>query len=244
MLVETMSVSNDTERPQTYSSPAILERRRRILEETRKLIAEQGVMALSMNEVGRRAGVAKRTLYNAFQTRERMIASAIEEYFDDYVDQIAFASAPATLMHTLERIVTIVHRNQRIRNYIRAIMAVYFSAEVDGDIWHALHSLAARHNLAWLRSLQTSRQLAPWVKPEQLADDLVRLEYSTINDWVQGRIPDDDIVRRLVVSYLTLMLGALRGATRREVEELLVRIDAEGLSALPAPRKVKLAKAS
>ena len=66
------------DRPQTYSSPAIMERRRRILEETRKIIAEKGIAALSMNEIGQRAGVAKRTLYNAFQTRERMIASAIK----------------------------------------------------------------------------------------------------------------------------------------------------------------------
>ena len=67
------------DRPQTYSSPAIIERRRRILEETRKVIAEQGIAALSMNEIGQRAGVAKRTLYNAFQTRERIHEARMQE---------------------------------------------------------------------------------------------------------------------------------------------------------------------
>lgn len=36
------------DRPRTYSSPAIIERRR-ILEEKREVIAEQGIAALSMN---------------------------------------------------------------------------------------------------------------------------------------------------------------------------------------------------
>jgi len=47
-----------TDKPQTYSSPAILARRRRILEETRRLIAEQGLVNFNMNELCKRAGVA------------------------------------------------------------------------------------------------------------------------------------------------------------------------------------------
>src|SRR5438094_204527 len=75
-------------KPQTYSSPAIRARRRRILEETRRMIAEDGLLNFNMNELCKRAGVAKRTLYNAFQTREQLIAIAIAEYFQEYVDRI------------------------------------------------------------------------------------------------------------------------------------------------------------
>lgn len=232
-----------SERPQTYSSPAILERRRRILEETRKFIAEQGIAALSMNEIGQRAGVAKRTLYNAFQTRERMIATAIQDYFDEYVGKIAFTSEPGTLMHNLERLVSVVQRNRKIRNYIRAIMALYFSPEVDDDIWMAMHSPAIRHNLAWVEGLQSRRQLQAWIDAGTLVDDLVRFEYATINDWAQGRIADDDIVIRLITGYLTFVLGAVRGRARDEVEALLKDIAARGLDALPEQRRPKLAQA-
>jgi AcrR family transcriptional regulator len=232
------------ERPNTYNSPAIIERRRRILEETRTIIAEQGIAAISMNEICKRAGVAKRTLYNAFQTRERMIATAIKEYFDEYVAQIAFDSAAGTMMHNLERMISVVQRNRKIRNYIRAILSLYFSPDVDQDIWTAMHAPALMHNMEWIRALQTKRQLQPWVDVETLVDDLVRFEYATIYDWAQGRIPDDEIVVRLVSSYLNFALGAVSGAARREIERLLKDIDQRGADALPAPQRVKLSRAA
>ena len=102
----------------------------------------------------------------------------------------------APLRHNLERMISVVKRNRKIRNYIRAIMALYFSPEVDDDVWLAMHSMAAKSNLHWLRGIEASRQLQPWVKTEQLADDIVRYEYATINDWAQGRISDADIVPR------------------------------------------------
>jgi AcrR family transcriptional regulator len=223
------------ERPQTYSSPAIVARRQRILEETRKVIAEQGISALSMNEIGQRAGVAKRTLYNAFQTRERMIAAAIQEYFEEYVARISFTSPPGTMMNNLERMIFVVQRNRQMRNYIRAIMALYFSPEVDSDIWLTMHAMATRPNMEWLRTLHGKKQLQPWVNLEKLVNDAVRFEYATVNDWALGRIADDDVVVRLISSYLSFLVGATRGAARKEIEDLLRRIDADGIAALPMP---------
>lgn len=227
------------ERPQTYSSPAIIERRRRILEETRKVIAEQGIAALSMNEIGQRAGVAKRTLYNAFQTRERMIASAIQEYFDEYVRRIAFTTPPGTMQHNLERMISVIQRNPKTRNYIRAIMALYFSSDVDHEIWIAMHAPSIHHNREWIEALEAKKQLHPWVKVDHLVDDLVRFEYATINDWAQGRIPDDQVTVRLVSGYLTCLLGALKGAARKEVEALIKDMAERGMDALPVPRQAK-----
>lgn len=238
-----MNVTNVTnennERPQTYASPAIIERRRRILEETRQVIAEQGITALNMNDIGRRAGVAKRTLYNAFQTRERMIAAAIQEYFEEYVSRITFTQPSGTLQHNLERMISVVQRNRRIPNYIRAIMALYFSPEVDEDIWLAMHSIATRQNRAWIENLAAGKQLQAWIEVDTLVDDLVRLEYAMINDWARGRIPDDAIIVRLITSYLTLILGAVRGAARKEVEAMLKDIAERGAEALPMRKRAK-----
>ncbi|WCT77769.1 TetR/AcrR family transcriptional regulator [Novosphingobium humi] len=227
------AASESNERPQTYASPAIIERRRRILEETRQVIAENGITALNMNDIGRRAGVAKRTLYNAFQTRERMIAAAIQEYFEEYVSRITFAQPSGTLLHNLERMISVVQRNRRIPNYIRAIMSLYFSPEVDEDIWLAMHSMATRQNRAWIENLAAGKQLQPWVEVDTLVDDLVRLEYAMINDWARGRIGDDAILVRLITSYLTLILGAVRGGARKEVEAMLKDIAERGAQALP-----------
>lgn len=221
----TMAASSAAERAQNYSSPAIRERRARILNETRRAIAEKGIGGVSMSEIGKRAGVAKRTLYNAFQTRERMVAVAIREYFQDYVDRIPYTSEPGTLTRNLERMVFVVVRNRKIRNYVRAIMQLYFSPGADDDIRIEMHEMAARSNLEWMRTLDAGRQLQPWIDVEEFADDVVRLEYATINDWAQGRISDDLIVPQLLRNYLTFVAGATRGTARREAEELLRQMD-------------------
>jgi AcrR family transcriptional regulator len=220
-------LSETIEKPLTYSSPAILERRRRILEETRILIEEQGIGNFSMNELCARAGVAKRTLYNAFQTRERLIAAAIQEYFLEYLSRISYKSEPGTLQRNIERIVAVGRRNRKIRNYIRAIMAVYFSSDVNVDIWHAMNSVAVESNLEWIRNLARRRQLQPWIDPDDLANDIVRYEYATIHDWARGLLPDEVLVPRLVNSYLSFMAGATRGAARDEIVAELRRPERE-----------------
>jgi AcrR family transcriptional regulator len=228
-------VRDSGEKPLTYSSPAILARRRRILDETRTLIAEQGIGNFSMNDLCHRAGVAKRTLYNAFQTRERLIATAIQEYFLEYLSRIEYQSEVGTLQRSIERIVAVGRRNRKLRNYIRAIMAVYFSPDVIPDIWEAMNSVAVESNLEWIRNLQKRRQLQPWAEPEALANDIVRYEYATIYDWARGLIDDEVLIPRLLTSYLALMLGATRGAARNEIEEKLREVS-EGRTIVPVPR--------
>ncbi|SMF69420.1 TetR/AcrR family transcriptional regulator [Allosphingosinicella indica] len=229
------------ERPQTYSSPAIRARRDRILDETRKMIAEGGVDALSMNEIGRRAGVAKRTLYNAFQTRERMIAAAIEEYFDDYVARIPFRAAPGTLMYNLERIISFNQHNLKIRNYVRAIMASYFSGGADSDIASTMHTVAMRANRTWLKTVEAEGDLQPWIDLDDLVGDIVRFEFATLSDWANYRLTSDALVPRSVMGYLALAAGATRGAARAEIEAMLKSVGEEGVPALPRPGRMRAA---
>ncbi|HEY0446355.1 MAG TPA: TetR/AcrR family transcriptional regulator [Allosphingosinicella sp.] len=237
-------MSDKGDKSLTYSSPAIRDRRRRILEETRNLIAEQGIGDFSMHELCKRAGVAKRTLYNAFQTRERLIAVAIQEYFSEYLARINYRSPVGTLQRNVERIVAVTRRNRKIRNYIRAIMAIYFSAEVNPDLWQTMHRMGTDPNLEWIRRLQARRQLQPWVDAGQLADDLVRFEYATINEWARGQISDEDIIPRLLMSYLTFMAGATRGTARTEILAMIHAGMEDGVDSLVAqaqhpPRMVR-----
>lgn len=225
------------DKPQTYSSPAIRARRRRILDETRQLIAEQGLANFNMNELCKRAGVAKRTLYNAFQTREQMIAIAIGEYFQDYIDRIPYSAPAGTLQRNLERLVAVSRRNLRIRNYIRAIMSVFFSPEGESDIWLTMQGMATRPTLEWLQGLAAKRQLQPWIEPERLAADLVRLEYAVVNDWSLGRISDDELTRHLLLSYLTFTAGATKGAANAEIRDAIQLIQDKGVPQVrPVPK--------
>jgi TetR/AcrR family transcriptional regulator, cholesterol catabolism regulator len=204
-----------------YASPSIIARRRRILSETRKMIGEVGIANLSMDDVARRANVAKRTLYNAFQSKEHLVASAISKYFEDYASKIDYSTQGATLEWMIERLVIVARRNLSIRNYTRALMNIYFSSNVDPEIRQAIHDIASQSHEPWIVELDRKRQLQPWIDAEDLIAMLVRQRYATAHAWAEGLLPDDQLVTELLRGFFTLMAGATTGAARREIVEVL-----------------------
>ena len=209
------------QRPANYQSPAIRERRRRILNEARLMISEKGINDFSMDELGVRAGVAKRTLYNAFNSKELIISTAIQQYFDTFIEKIPYSTPPGSLPRIVERLAWIVRRNKEIPNYIKALMAIYFSPDIEDDIWESIHMLGVHFNMEWIKKLTSKRQLQPWIDPEQMAHDIIRIEYGVISDWCQGRIDDDDFLPHILLCYLNYVVGATKGRARKEVEDML-----------------------
>ena len=208
-------------RPSGYSSPSIRARRRRLLEETRKLIEEQGLSGVSMDEVCKRAGVARRTLYNAFQSKERMIAIAINEYFEAYVTHIPYTTIPDTLERTVERMIIVASRNMAVKSYTKALMAIYHSPGADVDIWRTIHRIAADTHAPWIKRLEKLRQLQNWVDADELVDAVVRYRYATGNAWCQGVLSDTEWLSLLIRGFLMMMAGATRGSARRQIENML-----------------------
>jgi len=208
-----------------YSSPSIVARRHRILNETRKMIGEVGIANLSMDDVAKRANVAKRTLYNAFQSKEHLIASAISKYFEDYATQIDFSTEEASLDRMIERLAMVARRNLSIRNYTRALMNVYFSSDVDPEIRQAIYEIASKSHEPWVRELDRKRQLQPWVDPDELVAALVRIRYATAHAWAEGLIPHDQLVSEAVRCFLTYMAGATTGSARKQIIAALSHLD-------------------
>lgn len=208
-----------------YSSPSIVARRNRILNETRRMIGEVGLTNLSMDDVAKRANVAKRTLYNAFQSKEHLVASAISKYMEAYERKIHYSTNDATLEWMIERLVIVARRNLEIRNYTRALMNIYYSADVDPEIRQAIHDIAAHSHEPWIKDLGAKRQLQPWVDADDLVSMLVRYRYATAHAWTEGEIPDENMVVEVVRGFLTVMAGATKGAARKEITEALLTLE-------------------
>jgi AcrR family transcriptional regulator len=194
------------------------------------MIVERGVTGFNMDELCKRAGVAKRTLYNAYQTKERMIALAIKEHFEKYVANIPFTTPENTVQRHVERMLFVLQRNRDPRNYLKALVGIYFSQDTDKDIWTSMHASSVNQMLEWILPLKAKRQLQPWVDPEALASDIVRAEYAIANDWCRGAISDNDIALEHMRIVLLLAVGATRGAARKEIEDMLLDYEENGLS--------------
>lgn len=217
---------------ESYSSPAMQERRRRILSEARKLVSERGVAGFSLAELGKRAGVAKQTLYYAFGSKEAVVAAAILDYFEEYEQRIPYRATSGSLDRLIERQVAIGRRNLTIRNYVAALVSIYFGDAP--ELWSAMHAVAALSHLAYVERLERENCLHPWCDPDVLVDGMVGQLFITANAWVQGRLPDGQMIDRLVVGLLTYLSGAVTESEREAIAQAISRIADQGAEAYVA----------
>ncbi len=85
--------------------------RAQIIDAAMKLVAERGLMHVSMSAVARRAGIGRATLYNYFPDVEHMLAAHVVDEVTAFhealaIELAAIASPGRRLEHYLDRIIT------------------------------------------------------------------------------------------------------------------------------------------
>ena len=215
------------EKQLVYSSPQIQERRERILREARKLIAEEGVEGFSIRKLCSRADVVQRTLYNAFHSKDRIIALAIWHAYLEAHRKAKYHTATDAIEGVVDRMYSVNRRNLRGPNYARAIVALYFSPGLGTDILEALRAMVYFQRL-WLEKIEQMGALRPGFVIGDVLNDLANLEYSVIHDWLQGRLNDEAYLTRIIQGFLTYAFAITTGDENVRVGRLLDRLHEVG----------------
>ncbi len=169
-------------KPLVYSSPAITARRRRILKETRKIIAESGMKGLTIRALCRRADVSQYTIYNAFENKNQIIAAAIKESYDNLNQNSVYIYMPDTMEGNIERLITVNMRNLKHGNYAKAISNIYFSSNMGEDVILMLREMGFSNLRQWLDKIEEDQELGCWVNRADLEIICVNGRYAIIND--------------------------------------------------------------
>ncbi len=209
------------------SSEAMFDRRRRILREARQIISEQGLEDLNMRELSRRAAVSTKTIYNAFGSKETVIALAIYTYFQQFISHMHFSRDSADFEGALSRQTTSTLRDVDIPNYMKALVALYFSTTLHPAIRAVLLDLATRSWIDWLNIVEDRRELESGVVLRELLIDLSNLQYGRIQEWCSGLVDDDIFVRKSLSGILLLLMGATCGKTRVQVQKTFFALQSD-----------------
>lgn len=204
----------------TSASPAMFERRRRILDQARRIIGEGHPDGFSVRDLGRRAGVAPNTIYNAFGDKDTVIALAILDYFEEFHRAVSFEADADTLAGVIERELAITVRNLVIPHYVRAVTTLYFSPAVKPRVREALHDVSGRAYLPWLRTLRASRQLERGIDLERATRNLAGMLYAQVQEWRIGEVSDESFPLIRVDAVLSYLAGITRGPASKEVRAL------------------------
>jgi len=216
------------EKPLLYSSASMVQRRRRILKEARLLIAESGYENFSVRKLCARSGVAQRTLYNSFHSKDRIITLAIQDAMAEIHENSQYRTDPDTLAGFLDRAIAAQRVSLMAPNYLKAVMTIYFGNKTPDDIWESMRSITIVRIRHWLTFTDRMGELQPWVNHAHFADAMVNLQYCSLNDWSLGRVPHDEHLARLAENMLLMIVGAVRGSTRKEAEKYLTTVQKTG----------------
>jgi AcrR family transcriptional regulator len=207
-----------------YDSALMHERRQRILKETRRVIEENGIENLSMRELCKRADVAQRTLYNAFGSKDRIVGLAIQDNYIEQVSRMKFTTAADTMEGVIDRMARVCMHFGRQRNYMKAVMDLYFSPTAHPDTMQMMRELSYANVRPWLQHLAQRKQINPCLSLEQIENDMTDLAFSVMRKWTIGEFGVARMTEEAVRGFLVLTIGATTGdAQARAVKTLAQR---------------------
>jgi AcrR family transcriptional regulator len=207
-----------------YISESILERRRRMLEVAKAMIAEGGSAGFTIRELGRRAKVSVTTIYATYGDKEGLIAAAIQDYYD------ALPVARARQTTSLPGLLAAAElgRDAVLANkpYARQYAELYFSSTLDARIYKAIQetATASAGQLPWLQKITRDGDLIPGLELGYIVTLLANQRLVVLHDWAQGRIKDEDLATATKTSFLVMMRGLTRGPTQVRLEGELKKL--------------------
>lgn len=203
-----------------YSSSRMHERRQRIMEVTRELIAERGHDGFNMRELCQRAKVAPQTVYKAFESKERLVALSIRQNFQLQAEALAYHYDADSIEGIIERLAVSDRNVRSVKAYAVGIVSIFFSQTADADLRLATSYHITATLRPWLSALRQQGFIRRGVG-DNLSDVMVGLLFGVALEWVRGEVTDEEFLYSKLECLFIYACGVTRGAGQKEISRYL-----------------------
>jgi AcrR family transcriptional regulator len=211
------------------------ERRERILAAAQEIIGEHGYQALTMRELAQASRVTVPTIYNLIGSKEAVLFAAVEYRTDHYVERLAASEGAAPCERVLSIVDACVDEFLSLPHYYRSMLGLIYASQSAGSM-RLRTSRAVREPIAQaLIELSAAGELAAWIDPRSLANQIESLVQVASLRWATGSMTDADLRHAATHGAALLLLGVTAESQRARLEELARGSQAHGHSPPAAP---------
>ena len=197
------------------------ERKQRILDVARLLIADHGYEGVTMRELAEKSLVSVPTLYNLFGGKNELLFAAVESYFKRLLGGGERAGTEKGLSKLLSLIETVSRETVRHAAYMRALMGFFGGPGASAGLLELVERELTTQLVEALEQMQRQRQLAAWVDPQALSERLRGQLTIVTFEWSQRYLSDAGLRGASLYGAGALLLGLVRGKAAGEIERLV-----------------------
>ncbi|KQM21075.1 TetR family transcriptional regulator [Novosphingobium sp. Leaf2] len=197
-----------------YTSPAMTERRERIVATAHRILGEGGVAALTIRRLSEDAGVAQRTLYRLFGDKDGVISATVIDRMVEVRENIARRAAKYTLQVVFAELDWMVSELERDSLYAGVVIDFVFSREPRDLEVRELTSVARARFSGWLELEKAQGHVRVDLDLTTITDSHVMHEFLVYRRWSLGRCAGDQCRAELHACFLQTAALVLTGDVR------------------------------
>lgn len=189
------------------------------------MLTEAGYHGVTMRDVCERAGVARKTLYDRFGSKDALVLAAVTEVLDAVeVRARALAGEDDGIGAMLAYQRAAFRQIVRAPEYAAAMGHALFQAAPEDALSHVLLRARIARNITALTHARARGELAPEVDIDNLAAHLTAQSWGVIMLWMKGLVAlariETESLRVHVMTLIAVTVGSRRAALVQLLGEL------------------------
>ena len=205
----------------SYASPAQIERRKRILRETLKLLQEASPADISMAQIAELSDVSTKTLYNLFKSRNGLLLAAAAQTRTDTQSSANVMSTPAGISRILELTRRTMDTFERSPEFMESAMSVVVGISAEEEAEHHRVGITQQWFYEALLIAESEDQLLPGTDCLQLSQLLAASQWGVTLMWQKGLISIETLKRQAIVKHCVDLMPFCQAETANWLADLL-----------------------
>lgn len=197
------------------------ERRARILQAARRLIARRGVDGLTLRDLAAEAIVSVPTVYNLVGGKQAVLSALLGETLVRVAARLESARAGGLVERALALCEAGWAEVLDEPSYFRGLVHSFLVSQENADVRRDIDESNVRLMSGVLAAARADGELADWVEPDALARTLWANYMVAMIGWAAGELSDEELPACATYGLCLILLGVARGDAVKKLERLI-----------------------